>query len=387
MSTTQEDVINSLPAGETGADAANAGGQTGAESQPASGEQPGAKPESKKGRGAKSPAEAAFERVAQARAGKESDAGGSQQAPGDKSGASTGQPPASSASKEKPEADGEQSGDENAASDASASTVTAPEDWPPEGKEAFNALPTTEAKQSMVRLYDNMNRGFQESMNKLAQLRKGHEGIVDAMQKHGADQHEVVRLLDLDSAFNQDPKKVLQQLASVAGVPIYFETPLAEGEVPEFKSTAELIEYTRQKTLEDFKKTQQTQLDEDRRKQEAESTKANLRKEFEQAQKDHKDFTDHKTAVLSKLAENPHLSVEDAYHLVTLPALRKLAEEGAAAKQKLAALEAEQEKTRKKHTRPPSGNGTGAAAQDDKKLSPAERAYNKAQAKLEAAKH
>ncbi len=262
------------------------------------------------------------------------------------------------------------------------STVTAPDDWSEEGKAAFAGLPTDEARSAFLGMYKDMHRQFTSEMSTLAELRKGHEELHRTVEAHGIDAEEANRVLSMAAMFAKQPRDVLKQLAAQAGVEVFFERPLPPGEIPEFKTTAEMVEYVRQQTLDAVTKQREAAEQEAQKAAELERHKSEIRTQLAAAHEKFGDgFVQQRTAVMERMVQP--ISAEDAYSLITLPALRQQAEEGARAKQELAALRAKVEQDRMRATVPPTG-AAGGVAPDLSRLSPAERAARRAEAKIAA---
>ncbi|MEQ8495142.1 MAG: hypothetical protein RLW42_13120 [Gammaproteobacteria bacterium] len=268
------------------------------------------------------------------------------------------------------------------------STVSAPDDWPDDYKARFAALPNDDARAVTLDFYKDMHRQFSESAEQVARIRKEHEDLVRVVEEHGADPAEAGRLLKLDAEFNKNPRQVLQHLASLANVEVFFERPLPEGAVPEFSSAAEMAEWATQqataKVQAEAEKKAQAEAEEAQREQ----YRTQLRTELETARKQYGEpFLKAQTAVMERMIQP--LSIEDAYNLVSVPALREQAQEAATLRQQLAAAKAEVETMRKRQTQPPGGgvNGHGTADTGKRTGNPAERAVSRARARKEAASH
>lgn len=284
--------------------------------------------------------------------------------------------------------DANKAGGQGAQSTSADSTLEAPADWSDKHKEVFKSLPNDAARQSVLDMYKDMQRGYVDATTTLARDRKGREELDRVVQTHGVDAAEVNRVLSLSASFAQDPKQVLKQLASQAGVEVYFEKPLAEGEIPDFKDAKEMAEYIRQQTLDAVRKEQALAQENATKEQKLREARTALETEVKDAKKKYAaDWDTHQAAVFERLARTPDLSVEDAYALATLPAVRQLAGEAGAAKQELAALKAKMEAERKNATKPINGVGGHAQAAEERNLRPVERAAKRAAAAIAARKH
>lgn len=301
--------------------------------------------------------------------------------------ASSGSPPVAGA----PAADGAQpnggmatAGAEAGSENPTGSTVMAPDDWSEEGKARFAALPDDNARAMVLDTYKDMHRQFTDQMTTLAQLRSGHEELHRTIDQHGIDPEEANRILSMSTVFAKQPRQVLQQLAAQAGIEVFFERPLPAGEIPEFKTSAEMVEYTRQQVLDAVRKEREVAEEESRKAADLDREKTEIRNQVSAARaKFGEGFTNQQPAVFERMLAP--LSVEDAYSLLTLPALRQQAEAGARAQQELQALKAKAESDRMRATVPPAGMNGAAKAEDLSLLPAAERAIRRAEARVRAA--
>lgn len=266
------------------------------------------------------------------------------------------------------------------------STVTAPDDWPSETRQRFEALPNDDARAMTLEFYRDMHRQFTEATQAVAQLRKNHEALAAVAEQHQVDPAEAARVLTLAASFNESPRQVLEQLARDAGIEVFFERPLPAGEIPEFATPAEMAEWVKKQTLTAVEAERQAAEKKAREAADRERYRAQISTELDAARKQYGEpFLAAQTAVMERMVTP--LSVDDAWQLLQVETLRKQADEGAQAKRDLAAARAELEANRKRATQPPAGvNGHGAApALDDARLSPAERATRRAAARKAAA--
>jgi hypothetical protein len=270
-----------------------------------------------------------------------------------------------------------------------ASTATAPENWPQDRREAFAQLPDDTSRAMVMDFYKDMQAGFTKATQQVAEIVRQNDELFSAMKDHGADAPRVQQLLNIGKMFEEDPRSVIAKLAEEKGVEVYFERPLPEGEVPEFKDTAEMAAWMRQQAKTETERTLKAQRDA-AAKEEADKAAASardkaketLRQELDETAKEFTDFGEHKAAVFDTLSRAPGLSVKEAYHLARLPALLKLAEEGVQTKAELAQLKAKQERTAKDVTRPPAAR-LPELSEEEKALSPAERAVQRARARTQ----
>lgn len=325
----------------------------------------GGNPSEPKKRGAQAALERAQARMA-AQGGKPNTppAKPAEQAPGATAGAST-QGTDDGKGQGKPAAGA--AGAEEGGKPISGSTVTAPEDWPAQYREKFSKLPTDDARTMLLDFYKDMQGGYTRATTELSQQREQHKELFAWREQ-----------------FDSDPKAAIQALAQRAKVEVFFERPLPAGEVPDFKDPKEMASWIAAETdrkVAKMAEERDQKAAEQRRKDEA---ALQLRAELTDAAKAHADFGELKPRIFEKLAAVPGLSVEDAYSLVTLPALVKAAQDGAAAAKELGALKAQIETERKKATQPPVAAGNGQPKPEDAHLSPAQRAHRRATAKLAA---
>lgn len=294
-----------------------------------------------------------------------------QQAPGGEkpAGASTeAKPGEAGTAKPDATADGGKQPDEKGQA-SSGSTVTAPENWPKEDREAFEKLPE-EGRQLLMGIHKKMSAGLNHAFMQLAEERD-----------------RIGELTRLEGDYEKNPKAVIAELAKRANLEIFFERPGPEDEIPE-EAKNDPKKYADWITDRATKKAQKIAADDiAKRENAAAAQKASddLSREFKDAQTAHADFVSHRPAVLQLLKQAPALTVEQAYRLVTYDALTKLVSEGEAAKRELTKLQAEAEHRKKEATRLTAGGADGAAVSgEDRLLSPAARAYNRAKQKRAA---
>jgi cell division protein FtsB len=118
---------------------------------------------------------------------------------------------------------------------------------------------------------------------------------------------------------------------------------------------------------------QQAQMQELRKREQ-------FREELAVALQHYPDLAQHRDGIMERLEETPGLSVESAYQLSTWQSLRKLAQDGEAAKKELQALRAKEKQTRAAATRPI--NGQAGVADARAITDPWEQAWQKAQLSL-----
>lgn len=247
------------------------------------------------------------------------------------------------------------------------STVAAPQHWPEDIKAQFEKVPE-EGRGLVLDLYKGMQRAFTQGQQAIKQR-----------------ETELGELVTLEQQFQKDPKGVLAKLAQDAGVEVFFERPLPEGEIPTFENAADMAKWVAEQTQRQVEAKLRAEREEADRSANLERSKAEFRRELEATAGKYKDFADHREGVMAALSETPELSVENAYRLATYDGLFRLAQEGQQAKAELEQLKAQMKKQASTAMRPDVGAGNGEAVSDaEQKLSPLERAHLKAQRKLNA---
>jgi hypothetical protein len=248
-----------------------------------------------------------------------------------------------------------------------ASATAAPQHWPEEIRTKFEGL-SEEARPLVMDFYKGMQSAFTQGTQALKQR-----------------EAELGELISLEQQFKANPRSVLEALAKEAKIELFFELPLPEGEVPEFENAADMAKWSTEQALKKLK-AEQAQA-EDARNQEARQAQARseFKADLEAAAAMYPDFVSHKEGIMSALAENPALSVDQAYRLATYEGLRQLAIEGHAAKKELATLQTKIETQRANATRPgPAGSGDPASTKPPTDSHDA--AFQRAQQRL-AARH
>lgn len=332
---------------------------------PAGGAAPAATPkQEQKKKGAEAALERARERIAKTKAG-----GVAQPAPATTSTPTSEQAPASGASTpaagDTTGTPAPTAGKEGTAPAAAQpdSTVSAPKDWPEAMRSRFEKLPN-EARDIVLSFQKDMQRGFTHATQKISQIETQHKEAIDTAKQ-----------------FRDDPKATLTALAKRAGIPIFFEAPAATGEIPEFKTPADMAKWVAEQVATQVRAEQERAAEatkaETRKRQAMDSMRAALTK----AAQDHADFATHKDAVFQFLEQNALLEPEHAYRLATYDGLMTLAKEGEAAKRELATLKTTIDNERKRATVPTQGAGTGKPKADDSHLSAGQRALERAKAR------
>lgn len=251
------------------------------------------------------------------------------------------------------------------------STVTAPGHWDGELQSWFSELPDDTARGRVLEMY----KGFQSAFT------KGMQGLREKERALG-------NVAQLAERFGADPRGVLQQLAQEAGVDVWFEQPLPEGEIPQFETAAEMAKWARDEAKRAMLKElhqERAQRDEQVNEQLAQQ---NLQRELEQAASAYPDFLNHRENVVNALVEHPSLSVEAAYKLATYDGLMKLAQERQALQKQLTSLQAQLKTQKSAAMRPSVGLGNGSAVTTDPgKVPPHELAFQRAQRRIAAARN
>lgn len=262
---------------------------------------------------------------------------------------------------------GSQAAGADGAPAAPASTLDAPADWPEKQRAAFSGLPEA-ARATVLSFYRDMQAGFTRATQKLA-----------------AERESIGELAKLRDAFEKDPKAVLADLAKAKNVELFFERPLPEGQVPDFKDAAEMAQWVADKVARETVKAREVERGSERARQEAAQAEADVKRELGEATGKFADFGAHREAVFGVLLRAPGLKVEEAYQLATYPALMKAAGNLEALKRENATLKAEAERRAKLASAPPqAAAANGRAKEPLDHLSPAQRAYKRAQARINA---
>jgi len=213
--------------------------------------------------------------------------------------------------------------------------------WSPEVQGKFTALPD-EGKTLVMDFYKGMQASFTQGMQALSDQRKAAS-----------------ELLSLQDQFKADPKGVLAHLATSAGVEVFFERPLPEGEIPEFETMQDAVRFAKDAAKREILGELQKDKQATEQKFQAERTREQFQQDLQAAAK-YPDFVSHKDVIMQALAANSALSAEQADQLATYAGLRQLALEGQSAKTELAKLKKEAE-TRKAAAGNPGATGTGQA--------------------------
>lgn len=252
------------------------------------------------------------------------------------------------------------------------STVEAPQDWPEADREAFNKLPN-EGRKLVLDIHRRMHAGFTHAMTQLNEERERRKD-----------------LFELDARFNSgDHKGVIAELARRAGIEVFFERPLPEGEVPQdvLQDPQKYSQWLRDEVTRQVAARIQEEQRAREEQQAKERAREDFQREWQEAASKFSDFVQHRDAILTRLRQTPSLSVEAAYQLATYEAVAKRAAEVPRLQQELAKVKGELERLKKTATQPPAAASTHAvsAPPDMRWMSPGQRAFYRMKAKRAAA--
>ncbi len=245
--------------------------------------------------------------------------------------------------------------------------LDAPADWPEKQRAEFGKLPD-EARQTVLGFYRDMQAGFTRATQKLA-----------------AERDSLGELVATRDAFARDPKGTLAQLAKNAGVEIFFDRPLPAGQLPEFKDAAEMARWVTEQVAQEATKARTAERAQSERAQAMREAQDAVTRELGEAKAKFADFDTHRAAVFGVLERAPGLKVEEAYQLATYANLLKGAGQADALRREIVTLKAELEKRAKLATAPPALGLNGKSKEDLSHMSPGQRAYKRAQARLATA--
>ena len=104
-------------------------------------------------------------------------------------------------------------------------SLDAPDYWDDERKQAFESLPTTEAKESFISTVRNLERGYQKKFDNIADISKEYDQIVGIMQpfdselnSRGQTRTDAIRnLVSAQQLLTQNPAQGLSQLVQQFG--------------------------------------------------------------------------------------------------------------------------------------------------------------------------
>jgi hypothetical protein len=262
------------------------------------------------------------------------------------------------------------------------STLQAPQDWPREWTERFAALPTDEARQVVLAMNKDMTAGLQRGLQTLAQQRQGNESLFESMKQTGHEPGEVVALLGLSARFKDDPRGVLEELAGQAGISL---AALQDDAPPEFADAAALAKWASDKAKRDLRRELDVERKQATAQQQQQQARDKFNAELKEAADTYADLKTHWPAVAERIAENPLLTVSQAYQLARFADGQAALGERDALRREVAALKAADEARRKAATAPPGGQGGRGTPQTPAAgLTRAEQAYERAQRRLAA---
>jgi hypothetical protein len=266
------------------------------------------------------------------------------------------------------------------------SIAAAPDDWPERHKVTFAGLPK-EARATMLDFYSNMQAGFTKAMQHVSDLK----GLSEQMSERGIDIKALEPMLDVARTLQNEPRQAIQNLAASQGLnEIYFEREQSLDELPPEAATDPQAFYAHVKkgVMETLRAEQAREAEKTKSKAQQQQAQERLRNQFIEAQKLHPDFLEHKAGILDAMTEDGgFVSVEDAYRLATYPSLAQGVKSLDALKTENAALKAQLEKIKKGSTRPMTGTiASGKPNPEEARMSPVEKAYLRAQRKVNAKK-
>ena len=248
-------------------------------------------------------------------------------------------------------------------------SLSPPDSWPKDRREAFNALPES-GKSTLLSIYRDMESGLKTSFNKLADERK-------ALQtQFGFDSDQIKQLTDRARTFKSDPVAVISQLAEEAGIDVFFKKE--DEQVPTFDSQEDLVKWLRGQSQREARQAAADEAKSLRQLQQQSAMKQKLDAEFAEAHRAHPDLSDHQEAIL-KYIGGFNLPVEMAYRLATYEGLTQLAQNGQTTLAELNKAKAELEKLQKLATMPP-GRADGRSLKEKANgLDPYESAMRRAE--------
>ncbi len=262
------------------------------------------------------------------------------------------------------------------------STLQAPQDWPREWTERFAALPTDEARQVVLEMNKDMTAGLHKGLQTLAQQRQGNESLFESMKQTGHAPDEVVALLGLSARFKDDPRGVLEELATSAGVPL---ASLQDDAPPEFTDAAALAKWASDKAKRELRRELTAERQQQTAAQQQQQARDKFNAELKEAGDRYADLKTHWPAVAERIVQNPLLTVSQAYQLARFGDVQSALGERDALKREVAGLKAADEARRKAATAPPGGQGgRGTQQSPPAGLTRAEQAFQRAERRLAA---
>jgi len=250
---------------------------------------------------------------------------------------------------------------------AASTAYKAPDAWPEPWRRGFDALPN-EGRNILLDVHKSMQSGFTKAMQAL-----GDKGRL--AEEYAGHQE----------TFARDPKAFLRALAADAKLEIRFADEPGPDEVPEFKDAADMARWVAEQTRRQVEARMRAERGAEERQRAGQSAREQVQAELDQAERAHPDFAEHRRAVFDVLDGHPGIPVEDAYRIATYDRLAEQVNRANAELAELRKFKAQAEKSAKRLTTPIGGAGSGNPdPSKNPHLSPAERAFNRAQARLAA---
>lgn len=224
-------------------------------------------------------------------------------------------------------------------------SLTPPDSWPEDRRQAFNKLPA-DGKALLMSIEKDMERGLKQSFDKLATERK-------ALQENfGLESDQLKTLAERAKNFQTDPTAVISELAEEAGIDVYFQNPEESAPIPEFETQEQLVRWLQQQSRNEARQAAANEAKTLKQQRQQDELKTNMAREFEEAYKAHPDLADHQDAI-QKYILGFNIPVEMAYRLSTWEGLAKLAQGGQGTQAELSKAKAELERLQKLSTMPP----------------------------------
>lgn len=246
------------------------------------------------------------------------------------------------------------------------STLKAPANWDKELVSAFDALPSSEAKQSLLKVYKNLQSGFTQGMQALADEKKA-----------------MGELAKLPERFERDPVGELQKLAQALGVGHLFQQP---EEKPDFSNSddpvGDIAKWAAEKAKQELQKETHAELSRIDYERRVESAKNDFTRQLEKASEKYSDFSEYAEPIKALFAAIDGIDPEGAYKIASYDKLKETAAQAPQLQARIAELEKELRKYRVGMTKPSSEGSGHARADDEQFMSPAELAYKRAKAKV-----
>lgn len=164
-----------------------------------------------------------------------------------------------------------------ASDEAAASELAVPDHWPDSIKSVAESLPA-EAQEAFVGLTNQLQQAIQGEWQQLNEKAETHADPIRLAEK-----------------FSDDPRAVLEELASRAEIPIFFEQ---EEEMPEFDDPKDIAKWVDERST---KRANEQRRSDDRKANQArqeETRKTQLQAGFKSAVETYPDFLQHRDAVL-----------------------------------------------------------------------------------------